>query len=250
MKIPYVIDNEGSTMAEVLNALLAQHAGRSLDVATAYFNLGGFRLLREGMLDLGSFRLLLGDEPADGAALGLRPRAASSLHGELNESPYTEETLRAVEELIAFLRRPRVAVRAFRSGFLHAKAYLFYGDRPTAGWDRFQPVAAIVGSSNLTGPGLTTNRELNLAHRALMTDEDLDDNLPASLWPEKQHPRQSFANREDRLIWKASVGARAIADLDGWFQRQWEASRDFKDELIALLDGSKFGTLEYTPYQV
>src|SRR5688572_29672602 len=104
-------------MADVLRAILAEHHGRSLDVATAYFNVAGFRVLREGLLGLGSFRLLLGDEPVDGASLGLHPRAALALAGELNASPYTEELLRTVEELIAFLRRPSVAVRAYGDGF-------------------------------------------------------------------------------------------------------------------------------------
>ena len=79
------------------------------------------------------------------------------------------------------MRRPEVAVSAYADGFLHARAYLFYGDRPTAGWDRFQPVAAIVGSSNLTAGGLTSNQELNIAHKAVLSDEDLADDLPTSL---------------------------------------------------------------------
>lgn len=37
MRIPYVIDNETHRLADVLNEVLAGHAGRSLDVATAYF---------------------------------------------------------------------------------------------------------------------------------------------------------------------------------------------------------------------
>lgn len=43
-------------------------------------------------------------------------------------------------------------------GFLHAKCWLFYGDRPgqLSLFDRFRPVAAIVGSSNFTAPGLTS----------------------------------------------------------------------------------------------
>lgn len=250
MKIPYVIDNETHRLGDVLREILNGHSGRSLDVATAYFNVQGFKLIREGLLGLGSFRLLFGDEPADGMAVGLLPRAATSLRGELNAAPYSEELLRTIEDLIAFLRRPNVAVRAYQGGFLHAKAYLFYGDRPSTGWDRFRPVAAIVGSSNLTGPGLTTNRELNLAHKAVLDEEDLHDDLPAALWPEKEPFQESFAERERELIWKASVGARAIADLDAWFERQWSASRDFKGDLVELLDASKFGTREYTPYQV
>jgi hypothetical protein len=37
MKIPYVIDNQTHRLANSLNELLAEHRGRSLDVATAYF---------------------------------------------------------------------------------------------------------------------------------------------------------------------------------------------------------------------
>ena len=46
------------------------------------------------------------------------------------------------------------------------------------------------------------------------------------------------------------VGAQAITELDQWFRERWEESRDFKDELVELLDASKFGQMEYTPYQV
>jgi superfamily II DNA or RNA helicase len=250
LTIPYVIDNQAHRMADVLNAILAQHGGKSMDAATAYLNVQGFRLLRDGLLQLGSFRLLLGDEPTEGADIGLRPRAAAKLRQELDAATFSEETMRAVEEMIAFLRRDLVAVRAFRDGFLHAKAFLFYGDRPTAGWDRFQPVAAIVGSSNLTGPGLTTNRELNLAHKTVLDEEDLADDLPRALWPDRPRPQLTFAEREERQLWGSSVGAHAIADLDVWFEQQWQDSRDFKDELVGLLDASKFGTVEYTPYQV
>ena len=64
--VPFVIDNQQHTMANVLNALLAHHQGHSLDIATAYFNMGGWQLLRTGLEELGNFRLLLGDEPEAG----------------------------------------------------------------------------------------------------------------------------------------------------------------------------------------
>ena len=50
IRIPYVIDNQTHRMADVLGALLHQHAARSLDVATAYFTAPGFGLLRDGLL--------------------------------------------------------------------------------------------------------------------------------------------------------------------------------------------------------
>ena len=71
MTIPFVIDNQQHKMADVLNALLRHHRGHSLDVATAYFNVGGWQLLRDGLNGLGNFRLLLGDEPEAGSDLEL-----------------------------------------------------------------------------------------------------------------------------------------------------------------------------------
>ena len=35
MRIPYVIDNQQHRLADVLNEVLAEHTGRSLDVSTA-----------------------------------------------------------------------------------------------------------------------------------------------------------------------------------------------------------------------
>ncbi len=242
MRTPYVIDNQKHRLADVLNAILAEHAGKALDIATAYFNVQGFRLLQEGLENLGSFRLLLGDEPKDGASVGLRPRAAEQLVAELNAAPFDEQTLRAVEDLIAYLRRDLVAVRAYQDGFLHAKCYLFYNDLPFGGADRFQPLAAIVGSSNFTGPGLTTNRELNLSHKAVLSEEEV-----AQAGPQTVADPGEMAHRQHLM---SLVGAQAITELDRWFQRQWDASRDFKDQLIELLDASKFGQKEYTPYQI
>ena len=46
------------------------------------------------------------------------------------------------------------------------------------------------------------------------------------------------------------LGVLAINERADWYERQWEVARDFKDELIDLLDSSKFGWKEYTPYQV
>lgn len=242
MHIPYVIDNQSQRLADVLCEVLERHSGKSLDIATAYFNVRGFTLLQEGLQGLGSFRLLLGDEPRDGESIGLRPRAASRLIHDLNAAPFDEATLRAVEDLITFLRRELVGVRAYQQGFLHAKSYTFYGDLPVGGSDRFQPIAAIVGSSNFTGAGLTTNRELNLSHKTLLTDDEMVRISPA--------PIDGLQEVELRRELMSGVGAQAITELDRWFRDRWEESRDFKNELIELLDASKFGQMEYTPYQV
>ena len=242
MNIPYVIDNQNHRMADVLSSILAGHGGKSLDIATAYFNIRGFTLLQPGLQVLGNFRLLLGDEPQEGESVGLRPRAASRLIRELNEAPFSEETLRAVEDLVAFIRRDMVDVRAYSKGFLHAKGYIFYGDLPVGGADRFQPIAAIVGSSNFTGAGLVTNRELNLSHKTTLSENEM-----ARMGPPPVNGREEMELRRELM---SGVGAQAITELDQWFRERWDESRDFKEELIDLLDASKFGQLEYSPYQV
>ena len=250
MTIPFVIDNQQHKMADVLNELLAQYKGHSLDVATAYFNVGGWQLLREGLNGLGNFRLLLGDEPEAGSDLGLREAGARPVKGlirDLAKENFNEQTLRLVEDLIAFLRKEHVQVRLYTGGFLHAKCYLFYSG---GGFERFNPVAAIVGSSNFTRPGLLTNKELNLAHRANLS--------PAEVGPERvkgfleSSDRKRLAELSDlERVTAANVpGVLAINELSAWYERQWEAARDFKDVLIDLLDASKFGRKAYTPYHV
>lgn len=256
MKLPYVIDNQTHVLADILGGLLTEHKGRSLDVATAYFTVGGFGLVKEGLMDLGNFRLLLGAEPRSGEQVGLRPDAGvvrGLIRKDLEELPFDEKTLRLVEDLIAYLQRESVQVRLHDKGFLHAKCWLFYSDRPGQQmlFDRFRPILAIVGSSNFTFPGLTSNRELNLAHKVLLDTAEVEDRDAAHAvsWLTDAKPSERITV-ENRQLLKSEVGARAIIDLEGWYERQWSDGVDFKQSLIALLDASKFGRSEYTPYQV
>ncbi len=264
MTLPFVIDNQQHRLADALNELLAQTAGKPLDIASAYFAISGYRLVKNGLEQVGAFRLLLGAEPESGADLGLRPNAESlrkRLQGDLDAEPFTEATLKLVEELIAFLRADKVEVRLYDKGFLHAKAYLFHQDHvgPNNRADRLRPFAAIVGSSNFTGPGLAGNRELNLVHRVLLPDEKAVDFEAAERASYLQHVRDRETMLdpagvevpdEARRFIKSEVGARAITDLMSWYERQWADSVDFKEHLVELLDASKFGTKEYTPYEV
>lgn len=256
MRLPYVIDNQNHKLADVLNAVMESRPGLSLDVASAYFSVSGYRALREQIAGLRSFRLLLGFQPVEAKDIGLRPNVTalkSALRGDIEWEPYTEETLRLVEDLIACLRREEVNVNLFENGFLHAKSYLFYGDKgeQSALFDRFLPLIGIVGSSNFTGPGLLTNKELNLAHKTLLEPEEVDD---AQARASAERLVDEHANRtiteSNRRILKSEVGARAILDLVDWYEKQWEKARPFKDELIELLDASKFGAYEYTPYDI
>jgi superfamily II DNA or RNA helicase len=256
MHIPYVIDNQAYRLADVLNTILREHAGCSLDVATAYFSVSGYRELRDQLAGVGSFRLLLGAQPKEGGDVGLRPDSRllrAALRGDLEREPFNEATLRLVEELIAFLQRPEIDVRLYEQGFLHAKCYLFYGDRggQRALFDRFLPLIGIVGSSNFTGPGLRTNKELNLAHKTLLDEDEIHDRQARAAAEQLAAAKASLdLSATSRRVLKSEIGARAILDLVDWYEQQWATARDFKADLIELLDGSKFGAREYTPYQV
>src|SRR6266700_4992286 len=250
MTVPFVIDNQQHTMADVLNNLLRHHKGHSLDIATAYFNVGGWQLLRDGLDGLGNVRLLLGDEPEDGSDLGLREIGAKPVKGLIRDlaiENFSEATLRLVEDLIAFLRQEHVQVRLYTRGFLHAKCYLFYSG---GGFERFTPIAAIVGSSNFTRPGLQTNKELNLAHRANLLPEEVSPERVKGLLESNERKLLGQLDAEERMTAANVPGVLAIHELAEWYERQWEAARDFKGDLIDLLDASKFGRKEYTPYQV
>ena len=68
----------------------------------------------------------------------------------------------------------------------------------------------VVGSSNFTPSGLTHNTELN----------------------------------------SVSLESEALYVRTHWFDKFWNEAVDFKAELIRLLEASRFGTKEYTPYEV
>lgn len=262
MRIPYVIDNQEHRLSDVLNYLLGEWPVHAVDIATAYFSIRGFQQVQAGLERLSSFRLLLGAEPTEGADVGLRP-ARQQIKGlltrELNQEAYDESTLRLVEDLIGFLLRDDIAVRLYvgydpdetgRRRFLHAKCYLLYGGHDGS-HDRLNPLAAIVGSSNFTGPGLTSNRELNTLHKTILEPDEVDD-LVARDEVDFLSERGSVDDvpLNSRHLIKSEVGARAILDLASWYEQQWSLSQDFKHELIDLLNASKFGAHEYTPYQV
>lgn len=262
MRIPYVIDNVETRLADVLNYLLQRQTGQKVDIATAYFSVRGYNLIREPLSSVRHFRLLLGDNLQEPGDVGLQPNSRAYLRHELNAEPLNEATQRLVEELVRFLRRDDVEVRLYlghdpaekgRRSFLHAKCYLFYGgaDHSQLLFDSLNPLVGIVGSSNFTAPGLLTNRELNLVHKTLLDEEEIIDF-------EARHHVLHYAEEridgsitlENQLLLKSEVGARAIMDLARWYDDQWRLAVDFKADFIDLLESSKFGGRIFTPYEI
>ncbi len=171
------VNRSGRTVADALNGFITGAAtsfvgGARIDIATAYFNLGGYALLADSLDHVTGARILLGAEPAPpekrrrrlgvesarpqrAARTRLRRALENHEHHLLTDrdllgfSPRADATTR---RLLDWLGASGVQVRRLEGRFLHGKAFLVS--------DRSHGVVA--GSSNFTGAGLSTNAELNL----------------------------------------------------------------------------------------
>ena len=177
---PELAVNRGQdTVAGALNGFISHAAtgfvgGACLDIATAYFNVGGYSLLADSLDHATSVRLLLGAAPTPPEnrrrALRLEPaspqraartRLRQALEGhehnllvERDHLGFTFEVDASTRRLVKWLRSENVQVRRLEGRFLHGKAFLV--------GDRFHGVVA--GSSNFTYAGLATNLVLNLGN--------------------------------------------------------------------------------------
>lgn len=192
-----IIDNgEGNKLVSFLNAVLEENPETQFDVATAFFNIQAFAMVKDNLDNVKRFRLLLGKAPEIQSEKTLGDVLSDELRKEIEGFDLTKESDQTVKLFIEFLKRENVEIRLFEK-FLHGKAYILDN-------------LIVIGSSNFTAAGLTRYGELNT-------------------W--KQESQAVYTRKE-------------------WFEKFWAESRDFKDELIEILENSRFGSKEYTPYEV
>ena len=198
MPIPKeIIDNsEGNKLISFLNNTLKEDPKTKFDIATAFFNIEAFSMIKDNLNGVERFRLLLGKAPEFQNEVTLGTFLLKQIRKEVEGFDLTKETNETVKLFIEFLNRNNVEIRLFEK-FLHGKAYIF-DDR------------IVIGSSNFTAAGLTRYGELNT-------------------W--KQESQAIYTRKE-------------------WFEKFWSESVNFKDELIRLLEESRFGSKPYTPYDV
>ena len=192
-----IIDNSDVKLSTFLNDVLQEIPNTQFDIATAFFNIQAFALIKDNIQEVKGFRLLLGRAPEIRSETTLGDVLLKMIREEVEGFDLSKEKDSLVKEAIEFLNKGNVQVRLYDKEFLHGKAYIF---------DKL----VIVGSSNFTPAGLTHNTELN----------------------------------------SVSLEAEAEYVKTHWFEKFWNEAVDFKAELIGLLEASRFGTKEYSPYEV
>ena len=155
-----IIDNSKKSLASVLRDEIG-HVDE-LAIASAYFNLEGYRNISEALQDK-PLKLLLGREPSESIKFEeeviknlesfdetFKSEQGSVLSNEVMENEDDESYFSSLQDADQYFRRPEVEIRKVKGRFFHGKAYM--GAHPS-----FSDIIngfATVGSSNFTGGGL------------------------------------------------------------------------------------------------
>ena len=188
----FIVDNSisGWTALEYLRQWT--DVARSFDIATGFFEIGALLALDGKWQQLEKVRILMGDEVSlrtkDAFTEALRRRVGrldDSLEDEKDPNPLLE----GVEAVIEAIAEKRIECRVYRRGKFHAKGYITHSKFDVIG------AQALVGSSNLTLPGLTRNVELNIHIQS----------------------------------------GREVARLQEWFDAHWAEATDVSDDVLRTI---------------
>lgn len=215
MSLPKIIDNDRSTMLEVLRALCIDH--KRLSIATGYWDLGAISLLLDELDGLSNIRLLIGREP-------LIPRhqlkfpetdfPEKDIQFDLSHVDPAAATRKAATRVTEWIAAGKLEVKVYTGAFLHAKAYIF-GDFES------NNAVGLIGSSNFTKNGLTQNTELNA----------LDDNYKVVLF-QPQNQTQETGHLS-------------------WFEKMWndEGAVKWTQQFGEIIESSPVGDQFYSPFE-
>lgn len=246
---PRLIDNNRQKLKDVLADIVASGDYEHLSIATGYWDLPGMVDIIEDLSTFKSIRLLIGQEPLPHRlqrSFNLSEDDPDALFPDQNFAYDLEQSgkgkdkevsqLRDVaKKLVALMKDGTLDVKVFRSPRLHAKAYIF-GDMASS------KAVGIIGSSNFTRAGLTSNAELNW----LEQEQRLVLFQPQN---EQEHGHLSWFNElwedEEAIPWtgafteiieKSPVGDMTYGPYDVYIKTLMEV---FPDELLPLQELSK-----------
>lgn len=173
-----IVDNDGKKMYEVLNEELLN--SNEIAIASAYFNIGGYGLIKESIKDK-PLKFLVG-RPQD-ESISFEEQIVKELEENEDNPKYYELMIEAVN----YFADEKREVRKKSGAFFHGKSYI--GTSPNL----VSPLTGIgvVGSSNFTKAGLETNNELNVVN----TDRELLKDLSAwflNKWNSAEEYKETF----------------------------------------------------------
>ena len=225
-----LIDNSRVKLADELRQIAPYY--RHLSIATGYWDFDGMLQIIDDIQDYESIRLLIGQEPLPHRLQSLYktdPDAPESLFPDENfmydmvesgkaTTEHAEQVARlrlVASKTVAMIEAGILQVKVFRHPRLHAKAYIF-------GTFDSKEAIGIVGSSNFTGAGFTSNAELN----SLEDDQHIVAYQPQNT--EQEHGHLS------------------------WFEALWNDPEavDWSGDFVELIQSSPLGDKTYGPYDV
>lgn len=215
-KLPKIIENNRKKLLDTI--LEVGPSYKEVSIATGYWDIEGMKLVLDSLKSYEKIRVLIGREPllkrdnlnnTDTPELDYPDNDFFSDLERIEPSP---ELTQVVVEMKKMIDEGRMQVRVYRKSFLHAKCYIFGGHSS-------DNAVGIIGSSNFTRNGMTTNAELN----ALEDDSRVVTYEPKS---ETQEVGHLF-----------------------WFDSMWndELTEDWTGQFVELVRTSKHGDLLHSP---
>ncbi|BAZ18377.1 putative helicase (plasmid) [Calothrix sp. NIES-4071] len=210
MPLPDYIDNDRHKLEAVLKELISGDSQTDLDVATGFFRIEAWIRLEGAFNELTNLRLLIGRDPA------ILPAERSTINLTRYFRASIQGQLEGEPLNLEYKRQIDRLIAYLQQDHIQVRLYgALSTDTPFLHakayiFDDY----SIIGSSNLTPSGLDGNTELNVLIKQTAIARDLRNN---------------------------------------WFEKFWKDSSvdtNYKTKLIDALNASKFGSKQYTPYQV
>lgn len=240
IEIPFLTNPNGTGLREALQA------SRRGDFCVGYFNLRGWRSIDDVVQswpwgDPAPCRLLVGmhrvpsedlltlhamgettptDRLDNKRAAQLKRKMAQEFRKQLTLGVPTPQDESGLRRLQSQLRDGRLQVKLFLRHPLHAKLYLAHRD------DKFNPVLAFLGSSNLTMSGLKGQGELNID----VADRDATGKLVQWFEDRWQDPYcLDITGDLIGIIEESWAGERLLEPHHVYLKMAWHLSRDARD---------------------
>ena len=120
-----IIDNSDVNLSTFLNEVLKEIPNTHFDIATAFFNIQAFALIKDNLQWIKRFRLLLGKAPEIKNETTLGNILLKMIRAEVAGFDLSKEKDNLVKEFIPFLNKDNVEVKLYDKDFLHGKPYIF-----------------------------------------------------------------------------------------------------------------------------